>query len=108
MNKHFDGLTAEITLKKEVDGFAFVSIKNNEDGTTGFVSDLTTECKASDMFKIITRLIATSISECQKRGVSKETLEFVIARIFHNAFAMAEEDRKNDLQERMENGEVKL
>lgn len=66
------------------------------------------ECKSDDMIKMIARLTATFISKCQERGVSKEMLDITMAYILHNAFAMAEEDRKNDLQERMENGEVKL
>lgn len=105
MNKHFDGLAAEITFKKEVDKYILIGIKQGEEHTTFHMQR---DCDGKGMLQMTIRLMATIISSLQKMRMSQDELDEVVRFITEVAFAMAEEDRKNDLQERMENGEVKL
>lgn len=105
MNKHFDGLTAEITFKEEVDEYILIGIKQGEGHTTFHMQR---DCDGEGMLQMTIRLMATIISGLQKMRMSQDRLDEIVRFITEVAFAMAEEDRKNDLQERMENGEVKL
>lgn len=105
MNKHFDGLTAEITFKKEVDEYILIGIKQGEEHITFHMQR---DCDGEGMLQMTIRLMATIISGLQKMRMSQDGLDEIVRFITEGAFAMAEEDRKNDLQERMENGEVKL